>query len=211
VEYQLPGIGQIQVNPKIGLSFAHGLRSILRHDPDVILVGEIRDAETAEIAIQAALTGHLVFSTLHTNDAASAATRLVDMGIEPFLVASVIRAVVAQRLIRVICAECREGYIPELEALKEVGLVPGQLTDGLVYHGKGCPACSGTGYRGRSGIYEMLIVTDAIRNLVMKKSDSTSIARQAVEEGMKTLRDDGARKVAAGITTLEEVVRVTQE
>ncbi len=211
VEYQLPGIGQIQVNPKIGLSFAHGLRSILRHDPDVILVGEIRDAETAEIAIQAALTGHLVFSTLHTNDAASAATRLVDMGIEPFLVASVIRAVVAQRLIRVICAECREGYIPELEALKEVGLVPGQLTDGLVYHGKGCPACSGTGYRGRSGIYEMLIVTDAIRNLVMKKADSTSIARQAVEEGMKTLRDDGARKVAAGITTLEEVVRVTQE
>ena len=211
VEYQLPGIGQIQVNPKIGLTFAHGLRSVLRHDPDVILVGEIRDAETAEIAIQAALTGHLVFSTLHTNDSASAATRLVDMGIEPFLVASVIRAVVAQRLIRVICPECQEGYTPELEALKEVGLVPGQLVDGLVYHGKGCPACSGTGYRGRSGIYEILIVSEAIRNLIMKKVDSTSIARQVVEEGMKTLRDDGARKVIAGITTLEEVVRVTQE
>lgn len=211
VEYQLGGIGQIQVNPKIGLTFARGLRSVLRHDPDVILVGEIRDAETAEIAIQAALTGHLVFSTLHTNDAASAATRLVDMGVEPFLVASVVRAIVAQRLIRVICPECKEGYIPEAEALAEIGITPGQLAEGRVYRGKGCPACSNTGYRGRTGTYEMLIMSEAIRQLIMKKSDSATVGRQAVEEGMKTLREDGARKVIDGITTLEEVVRVTQD
>ena len=211
VEYQLWGIGQIQVNPKIGLTFAHGLRSVLRHDPDVILVGEIRDAETAEIAIQSALTGHLVFSTLHTNDAASAVTRLVDMGIEPFLVASVIRVILAQRLIRVICPECKEGYIPEAEALREIGIVPSQLERKMVYQGKGCPACSETGYRGRTGIYEMLIVSEAIRHLIMKKADSTSICRKAIEEGMKTLREDGARKVVAGVTTLEEVVRVTRE
>jgi len=211
VEYQLGGIGQIQVNPKIGLTFAHGLRSVLRHDPDVILVGEIRDAETAEIAIQAALTGHLVFSTLHTNDAASAATRLVDMEIEPFLVASVVRAIVAQRLIRVICSECKEGYVPEPEMLKKVGITPEQLKGGKVYRGKGCPACSGTGYRGRTGIYEILLVSETIRQLIMKKADSVSIGRQAVEEGMKTLREDGARKIIEGITTLEEVLRVTQD
>jgi general secretion pathway protein E len=211
VEYQLWGIGQIQVNPKIGLTFAHGLRSVLRHDPDVILVGEIRDVETAEIAIQSALTGHLVFSTLHTNDAASAVTRLVDMGIEPFLVASVVRAIVAQRLIRVLCPECKEGYVPEAEALGEVGLAMSQLEGRMLYRGKGCPACSETGYRGRTGIYEILLVSEAIRQLTMKKADSTSIGRKAVEEGMSTLREDGARKVIAGITTLEEVVRVTQE
>ena len=211
VEYQLWGIGQIQVNPKIGLTFAHGLRSVLRHDPDVILVGEIRDAETAEIAIQAALTGHLVFSTLHTNDAASAVTRLVDMGVEPFLVSSVVRAIVAQRLIRVICPDCKEGYVPEAEALRDIGIAPEQLEGGMVYRGKGCPACSETGYRGRTAIYEMLIVSDAIRNLILKKADSSSICRQALEEGMKTLRDDGAQEVIAGVTTLEEVARVTQE
>jgi general secretion pathway protein E len=211
VEYQLWGIGQIQVNPKIGLTFAHGLRSVLRHDPDVILVGEIRDVETAEIAIQSALTGHLVFSTLHTNDAASAVTRLVDMGVEPFLVASVARAIVAQRLIRVICPECKEGYVPEAEALREGGLAMSQLEGKTLYRGKGCPACSETGYRGRSGIYEILMVSEAIRQLIMKKADSTTIGRKAVEEGMRTLREDGARKVIAGITTLEEVVRVTQE
>jgi general secretion pathway protein E len=211
VEYQLWGIGQIQVNPKIGLTFAHGLRSVLRHDPDVILVGEIRDAETAEIAIQAALTGHLVFSTLHTNNAASAATRLVDMEIEPFLVASVVRAIVAQRLIRVVCPECKEGYVPEPEMLKEVGITPEQLKGGKVYRGKGCPACSGTGYRGRTGIYEILLVSETIRQLIMKKADSISIGRQAVEEGMKTLREDGARKIIEGITALEEVLRVTQD
>jgi general secretion pathway protein E len=211
VEYQLFGIGQIQVNPKIGLTFAHGLRSVLRHDPDVILVGEIRDVETAEIAIQSALTGHLVFSTLHTNDAASAVTRLVDMGIEPFLAASVVRAIVAQRLIRVICPECKEGYVPEAEALREEGLAMSQLEGKTLYRGKGCPACSETGYRGRTGIYEILLVSEAIRQLIMKKADSTTIGRKAVEEGMRTMREDGARKVIAGITSLEEVVRVTQE
>ncbi len=211
VEYQLWGIGQIQVNPKIGLTFAHGLRSVLRHDPDVILVGEIRDVETAEIAIQSALTGHLVFSTLHTNDAASAVTRLVDMGIEPFLAASVVRAIVAQRLIRVICPECKEGYVPEAEALREEGLAMSQLEGKTLYRGKGCPACSETGYRGRTGIYEILLVSEGIRQLIMKKADSTTIGRKAVEEGMRTLREDGARKVIAGITSLEEVVRVTQE
>ena len=211
VEYHLWGIGQIQVNPKIGLTFAHGLRSVLRHDPDVILVGEIRDVETAEIAIQSALTGHLVFSTLHTNDAASAVTRLVDMGIEPFLAASVVRATVAQRLIRVICPECKEGYVPEAEALREEGLAMSQLEGKTLYWGKGCPACSETGYRGRTGIYEILLVSEAIRQLIMKKADSTTIGRKAVEEGMRTMREDGARKVIAGITSLEEVVRVTQE
>jgi general secretion pathway protein E len=211
VEYQLWGIGQIQVNPKIGLTFAHGLRSVLRHDPDVILVGEIRDVETAEIAIQSALTGHLVFSTLHTNDAASAVTRLVDMGIEPFLAASVVRAIVAQRLIRVICSECKEGYVPEAEALRGEGLAMSELEGKTLYRGKGCPACSETGYRGRTGIYEILLVSEGIRQLIMKKADSTTIGRKAVEEGMRTLREDGARKVLAGVTTLEEVVRVTQE
>jgi len=211
VEYQLWGIGQIQVNPKIGLTFAHGLRSVLRHDPDVILVGEIRDVETAEIAIQSALTGHLVFSTLHTNDAASAVTRLVDMGIEPFLVASVVRAIVAQRLIRFICPECKEGYVPDPEALREAGLAMSQLEGKTLYRGKGCPACSGTGYRGRSGIYEILLVSEGIRQLIMRKADSTTIGRKAIEEGMRTLREDGARKVTEGVTTLEEVVRVTQE
>jgi general secretion pathway protein E len=211
VEYQLWGIGQIQVNPKIGLTFAHGLRSVLRHDPDVILVGEIRDVETAEIAIQSALTGHLVFSTLHTNDAASAVTRLVDMGIEPFLVASVVRAIVAQRLIRFICPECKEGYVPDPEVLREAGLAMSQLEGKTLYRGKGCPACSETGYRGRSGIYEILLVSEGIRQLIMKKADSTTIGRKAIEEGMRTLREDGSRKVIEGITTLEEVVRVTQE
>jgi len=211
VEYQLWGIGQIQVNPRIGLTFAQGLRSVLRHDPDVILVGEVRDAETAEIAIQAALTGHLVFSTLHTNDAASAVTRLLDMGIEPFLVASVVRAIMAQRLVRVICPECKEGYHPNAEALREIGIAPSELEGGVVYRGRGCPSCSETGYRGRTGIYEMLTVSEAIRHLVMKKADSNSVCRQAVEEGMKTLREDGARKVIAGITTPEELLRVTQQ
>jgi len=221
VEYQLGGIGQIQVNPKIGLTFAHGLRSVLRHDPDVILVGEVRDVETAEIAIQSAMTGHLVFSTLHTNDAASAVTRLVDMGIEPFLVASVIRAIVAQRLIRVLCNECKEGYRPEVEVLREAGIALSPMEregtsregqgEGTIYRAKGCPACSGTGYRGRTGIYEILIVSETIRQLIMKKADSATLARKAIEEGMKTLRQDGARKVMEGITSLEELVRVTQE
>ena len=211
VEYQLFGIAQIQVNPKIGLTFANGLRSILRHDPDVILVGEVRDVETAEIAIQAAMTGHLVFSTLHTNDAASAVTRLIDMGIEPFRIASVIRAIAAQRLVRVLCPECKEVYAPEPEALRGAGMDPAQIQGKKVYRGKGCPACAGTGYRGRTAIYEILRVSETIRQLIMKKADSSTVARKALEEGMKGLHEDGVGKVLAGITTLEEIVRVTQE
>ncbi len=211
VEYQLPGIGQMQVNPKIGLTFAQGLRSVLRHDPDVILVGEIRDPETAEIAIQAALTGHLVFSTLHTNDAASAVTRLIDMGVEPFLVASVIRAIVAQRLVRMICPACRKKYIPDSAVLSEMGLEATPSFAMYLYHGQGCPDCAHTGFRGRTGIYEILIVSDPIRQLIMRKADSGTIAKQAGGEGMHTLRADGLRKVMAGITTFDEVIRVTQE
>jgi len=211
VEYQLFGIAQIQVNPKVGLTFAHGLRSILRHDPDVILVGEVRDVETAEIAIQAAMTGHLVFSTLHTNDAASAITRLIDMGIEPFRIASVVRAIMAQRLVRILCPECKQAYEPEPEALRDARIDPARIQGKAVYRGRGCPACAGTGYRGRTGIYEALSVSEPIRQLIMRKADSTTIARKALEEGMKALRDDGAEKVLAGITTLEELIRVTQE
>jgi len=211
VEYQLFGIAQIQVNPKIGLTFAHGLRSILRHDPDVILVGEVRDVETAEIAIQAAMTGHLVFSTLHTNDAASAITRLIDMGIEPFRIASVVRAIMAQRLVRVLCPECKEAYGPEPEALRDARIDPARIKGKAIYRGRGCPACAGTGYRGRTGIYETLSVSETIRQLIMRKADSATIFQKALEEGMKALQDDGAEKVLAGITTLEELIRVTQE
>jgi len=213
VEYQLQGIGQMAINPKIGLTFAAGLRSFLRQDPDVIMVGEIRDRETAEIAIQASLTGHLVFSTVHTNDAASAITRLVDMGVEPFLVASSLTAVMAQRLVRRVCRECREAYRPTAEELKEVGLTPEAVAKAgnpPIYRAKGCEVC-GNGYRGRTGIYELLLVDDDIRQLALKNVDSTSIKRAGVQRGMRTLLDDGARKVLAGETTLAEVLSVTQE
>ena len=212
IEYQLTGIGQIQVNPKIDLTFANGLRSILRQDPDIIMVGEIRDLETAEIAIQASLTGHLVFSTLHTNDAAGAMTRLLDMGVEGFLVSSSVLAIMAQRLIRVICKECRESYRPEKALVKEIGLDrDGHTFDGYFHRGKGCSACLHTGYRGRTGIYELLVVDDSIRALIMSGADASVIKRQAVQQGMVTLLQDGAHKVAAGITSVDEVLRVTQE
>ena len=212
IEYQLKGIGQIPVNTKVGVTFASGLRSIVRQDPDIILVGEIRDLETAEIAIQAALTGHLVFSTLHTNDSASAVTRLIDMGIEPFLVTSSVNAIVAQRLCRKICADCRQPYYPENESLFEIGLVRERLeTEGHLYRGAGCMECLNTGYKGRVGIYEILVMTDSMKTSVLKTSDSNIIKRQAIEEGLHTLRDDGARKVRAGVTTIEEVLRVTQQ
>ena len=214
VEYQIRGISQMAINPKIGLSFAAGLRSFLRQDPDVIMVGEIRDRETAEIAIQASLTGHLVFSTVHTNDAASAITRLVDMGVEPFLVASSLMAVMAQRLVRRVCQQCREAYRPTAEELKEVGLTPDGVAragNPTVYRAKGCETCGGSGYRGRTGIYELLMVDDDIRQLTLKNVDSTSIKRSGVHKGMRTLLDDGARKVLAGETTLAEVLSVTQE
>jgi len=210
IEYQLLGIGQMQVNPKINLTFAAGLRSILRQDPDVIMIGEIRDRETAEIAIHASLTGHLVFSTLHTNDAASAATRLIDMGIEPFLVASSVVAVLAQRLVRKVCKDCRQAYHPDDEELIRLGIVPPK-TPPTFYRGTGCAACSQTGYRGRTGIYELLVMDDEIRRLIGAKADSTAIKQAAISKGMITLKDDGADKAFHGITTTEEVMRITQQ
>ncbi len=211
IEYQLKGIGQIPVNTKVGLTFASGLRSIVRQDPDVILVGEIRDLETAEIAIHAALTGHLVFSTLHTNDSASAITRLIDMGIEPFLVSSSVNAIIAQRLVRKICLKCKREYYPEAETLSEIGLSK-ELLDkvGYLYRGIGCKECLETGYKGRTGIYEILMMSDSIRAALLKTSDSNLIKRQAIDEGLHALREDGTRKVKDGITVVEEVLRVTQ-
>jgi general secretion pathway protein E len=209
VEIQLPGVGQIEVNPKIGLTFASGLRSILRQDPDVVLVGEIRDLETAEIAIQASLTGHLVFSTLHTNDAPSAITRLVDMGVERFLVASSLVAVLAQRLIRVLCNQCRESYEANAEELAELGLRSTRAVQ--VYRPGSCERCNYTGYRGRLGIFELMLIDDPIRELVAQNVDAKRIKRQAVAGGMRTLRQDGARKVLRGMTSVAEVLRATEE
>jgi general secretion pathway protein E len=209
VEIQLPGVGQIEVSPKIGLTFANALRSVLRQDPNVILVGEIRDLETAEIAIQASLTGHLVFSTLHTNDAPSAITRMVDMGVEAYLVASSLVAVLAQRLVRVLCVECREAYAPTTEALAEIG-IPSQ-GEVEVYHAVGCGQCHHTGYRGRVGIFELMLVDDAVRAMVTQSTDAKTIKRTAIQRGMHTLRADGARKVLDGVTSIEEVLRATEE
>lgn len=211
VEYRISGIGQVQVNPKIDLSFASGLRSIVRQDPDVILVGEIRDTETAKIAIQSALTGHLVFSTLHTNDAASAITRLIDMGIEPFLISSSINAILAQRLVRIICPECKSGYTADPDAIKKLGLDPKEMKGKQVYRGNGCANCHHTGYKGRCGIFELLIMDQSMKNLILHTANANSISEQAVKDGMITLRRDGANKVLAGITTIEEVYRVTNE
>lgn len=211
IEYRISGIGQVQVNSKIDLTFASGLRSIVRQDPDVILVGEIRDSETAEIAIQSALTGHLVFSTLHTNDAPSAITRLRDMGIEPFLIASSINAILAQRLVRILCQNCKEPYVPVPEELKKIGLNPEEFKGVELYRGKGCTKCHHTGYRGRKGIYELMIMTPAMKSLVLTTSDANEIKRRAIEEnGLITLRSDGANKVLAGQTTIEEIYRVSQ-
>ena len=207
VEYQLDGISQVQVKPDIGLTFAGALRSILRQDPDVIMIGEIRDVETAEIAIQAALTGHLVFSTLHTNDSATSVTRLLDMGIEPFLVASSVVGVVAQRLVRKVCPYCKESYRPSLEELRELGI---EDFSGYFYRGKGCENCMGTGYLGRTAIYEILVVDGRIRKAILENRDSDEIKEIAVKAGMKTLRMDGAEKVKMGVTTPEEVLRVTR-
>jgi general secretion pathway protein E len=213
IEYQLNGVGQIQVNPKIDLTFANGLRSILRQDPDIIMVGEIRDRETAEIAIQASLTGHLVFSTLHTNDAPSAVTRLIDMGVEPFLISSSVLAMMAQRLVRLICPNCCEPFAPTAEALGELGLTPADLAQhsGQFFHGRGCEACRYTGYRGRTAIYELLVLDDAVRDLIMQRANANMIKTTAVQRGMQTLLQNGARKVLEGRTTAEEVLRVTQE
>lgn len=211
VEYQLPGVGQMQVNSKIKLTFASGLRAFLRQDPDVIMVGEIRDGETAEIAIQASLTGHLVLSTLHTNDAAGAVTRLADMGVEPFLVSSSLLAVMAQRLVRKVCPACRVGTPITQEQIDEMGLSLEKFLGKIVYSAPGCDVCLDTGYKGRMGIHELLTVTDEIRHLILSGADSNSIRAKARSQGMITLREDGALKVIQGLTSLEEVMRVTQE
>jgi type IV pilus assembly protein PilB len=208
VEYQVMGVNLVQVNAKAGVTFASGLRSILRQDPDIIMVGEIRDRETAEIAIHAALTGHLVFATLHTNDAAGAATRLMDMGIEPFLIASATIGVVAQRLARKICDNCKKAYPASPELLKSLGMADSAVT---FYRGEGCPACKNTGYQGRIGIYELMEMNDAVRNLIVAKASSSAIKAAAALTGSKTLRQEGLIRAVNGITTAEEVLRVTQD
>jgi general secretion pathway protein E len=207
VEYHLDSVTQVPVHAKHGMTFASALRSILRQDPDVLMVGEMRDAETAGIAVQAALTGHLVFSTLHTNDAASAVTRLLDLQVEPYLLAGTLEGVLAQRLVRKICPDCRERYKPDpavvaLVAARPVGTVP-------LERGRGCATCRNTGYRGRSGLFELLVVTDEIKRAVLETPDATALRDLARAQGMTTLRQDGWAKVQAGVTTIEEVVRVT--
>jgi general secretion pathway protein E len=209
VEYQLKGVNQIPVKPKIGLTFATGLRHIVRQDPDVILVGEVRDLETVEIAIQASLTGHLVFSTLHTNDAPGAIPRLQDMGAEPYLIASVLEAVLAQRLVRRICESCRIRHTPSTADIQALGVTAPAGTQ--LYRGRGCDACRGTGYRGRTGIYELFVITEEVRSLILRRASSREIRRHAIESGMVTLRQDGWAKACEGATTIDEVLRVTQE
>jgi len=211
IEYEIPGINQIQMKPEIGLTFAVGLRHILRQDPDVIMIGEIRDKETSEIAVQAALTGHMVFSTLHTNDAASGFTRLLDMGVESFLVASSVEALIAQRLVRTLCPECKcpKDYAPDY--LEEIQFPLDLASDNALYQAVGCESCRNTGYRGRTGIYEILVVDEQIRQHVIGRDSANQIKQTALRKGMKTLRDDGWAKVASGMTSIEEVLRVTEE
>jgi general secretion pathway protein E len=209
VEYQMTGINQIQVKPNIGLTFHNGLRSIVRQDPDIIMVGEIRDFETAEIAIQAALTGHMVFSTVHTNDSAGAITRLLDMGVEHYLISSALVGVLAQRLVRILCTECRKKETADEETAKTLAALGKSAA--AVYRENGCPSCSHRGYKGRLGIYEFLPVSDAIRNMILKKTSAHIIKEQARREGMVTLREDGFDKVSRGVTSISEVVRVTTE
>ena len=211
IEYQIKGVTQIQVHPQIGLTFAQGLRSMLRHDPDIMMVGEVRDFETAEITIRVALTGHLVFSTIHTNDAAGGITRLLDMGIEPYLAASSVECFVAQRLIRLICPVCKAEIKPSKEILKELGVERAvDISKVKFYEGRGCDECKATGYKGRTAIYEVLIVDSDIRSLIMEKNSADIIKEKAVERGMRTLRQDGWEKIKMGVTTPAEVLRVTE-
>jgi len=208
VEYHLESVTQVPVNVKAGTTFGSALRSILRQDPDVLMVGEMRDGETAGIAVQAALTGHLVFSTLHTNDAASAITRLVDLKVEPYLIAATLEGVLAQRLVRKICPECRERYEPDPGAVALLAQKPvGQLT---LERGRGCAACRNTGYRGRMGVFELLVVSEEVKHLLLKTPSAGALRELAQAQGMTTLRRDGWRKVQAGITTVEEVLRVAE-
>src|SRR5262245_60614869 len=209
VEYELEGVVQIQVNEEIGVTYASCLRSILRQDPDVILVGEIRDLETAQIAIEASLTGHLVFSTLHTNDSPLALTRLLDLGIEPFLVSATVEAILAQRLVRRVCSDCRVTFEPGPEVLAELELKPGQIGTNRFSYGRGCPACNGTGYRGRMAIFEILVMSESLRQMIIDGSSSDAIRDQARREGMRSLRESGLLAIFDGLTTVEEVLRET--
>ncbi|MFZ0134272.1 MAG: type II secretion system ATPase GspE [Desulfobacterales bacterium] len=211
VEYQIKGISQIQVNPKIDLTFARGLRSIVRQDPDVILIGEIRDKETADIAVQSALTGHLVFSTLHTNDSASAITRLVDIGVEPFLISSSLLAVIAQRLVRTLCNDCKEAFKPDDMAFKSIGMDPARFRTHRIYRARGCENCFHTGYKGRNAIFEIMELNDELRSLILKTYDSNVIKKRALELNMMSLRQDGIQKLLNGVTTIEEIFRVTMK
>lgn len=210
IEYDIKGIIQVPISPKIGLTFATSLRHILRQDPDIIMVGEIRDSETAQIAIQASLTGHLVFSTLHTNDASGALTRMIDMGIEPFLITSTLVAVFAQRLVRKICLDCKEEYTPEPEILGDIGLSLEEAKTKKFYHGAGCSKCNNTGYKGRTGIFELLIMNEKIRSLLLERAHTVMLKKAAVDSGMKSLLQDGLDKIYSGITTIEEVLREAQ-
>jgi len=210
VEYEIQNVRQSQVNVKAGLTFASGLRSIVRQDPDIIMIGEIRDKETADIAIHAALTGHLVFSTLHTNDAPSAAHRLIDMGVEPFLVASSVIGILAQRLVRTLCPHCKKPYEPSKDLLSRFGVSPGKQKI-TFYKEVGCKRCNTRGYSGRIGIFELILPSDKIKDLISKKSSAAVLKETAVAEGMKTLRDSGLEKVASGITSVAEMIRVTEE
>ena len=210
VDYQLSGINQVQVNADINLTFAAALRSILRQAPNIIMIGEIRDVETAEIAVQASLTGHLVFSTLHTNDAPSAVTRLIDIGVKPFLVASATRAIMAQRLIRRICSKCKEPYTPTDYEMKALSLDPNEIAKTTIYKGRGCGDCSRTGYRGRTGIYELFFIDEEVRRLIYERVPANVLRTRARELGMRTLREDGVRKIMSGVSTPEEVISITQ-
>ena len=211
VEYQLDGINQVQVKPQIGLTFAGGLRSMLRQAPDIIMVGEIRDLETAQIAIQSALTGHLIFSTLHTNDAVSAIARLVDMGIKNYLVVSTVQGILAQRLVRTLCSSCREAYKPTEGEIRILSLTPEEESGLELYRSKGCPSCGDTGFKGRVGIYELFIMTDEIREMILDNASNSEVLKKARQTGMKTLKEDGIEKVKRGYTTVQEVMRVTQD
>jgi len=208
IEYDLDGISQTQINTRIEMSFARALRTILRQDPDVVMIGEIRDLETAQIAVQASLTGHLVFATLHTNDAVSAVTRLVDMGVEPFLLASSLIGVGAQRLVRCLCTECRRSHVPDTASLRALGFTP---ASGNFFAAQGCAACNRSGYRGRTGIYELLTVDDDLRRLIHDRASEQKLRNHVISRGMRSLREDGMRWASQGVTTLEEIVRVTRD
>ncbi len=209
VEYDIEGIMQVAIHESVGLTFSKALRSFLRQDPDIIMVGEMRDLETAQISIQASLTGHLVLSTLHTNDAPGAVTRLVDMGVEPFLISSTLLAVLGQRLVRTICKNCRTPFEPTETQLGTLNLSPHDLGDKVFYYGRGCSTCNDTGYKGRKGIFELLTISDAVRNLINERAPTVVIRQKAIELGMVTLREDGLRSIFDGDTTIEEIVKYT--